>query len=98
MLRVACFAASLAVLFFYDGDSLRAEELSPPNVEFFEKKIRPILIQRCYECHSAEADEPAGNLLLDRKAGWVQGGDLGPAIIPGDPEESLLIGAIRYAE
>ena len=65
---------------------------------FFEKNIRPILVERCYDCHSAQAKKLRGGLRLDSKAGWEKGGDLGPSIVPGDPEESLLIEAVRYED
>lgn len=64
--------------------------------EFFEKKIRPLLVQHCYECHSEEAGERQGGLLLDRRSGWIDGGDTTKAVIPGEPDSSLLITAIRY--
>ena len=63
--------------------------------EFFEKKVRPILLERCLECHSHEK-KVKGGLVLDSRAGWEQGGDAGPAIVPGKPDESLLIKAARY--
>ena len=63
---------------------------------FFEKKIRPVFAQHCYECHSVKSEKLKANLLLDRKEGWMQGGDSGPAINPGKPEISLLIKAIGY--
>lgn len=66
-----------------------------PDEEFFESKIRPLLVDRCYGCHSDEK-EIKGGLRLDLKAGWVKGGDSGPAILPGQPDESLLVQAIRY--
>jgi hypothetical protein len=97
MARVVSLTASCLAILCGAG-AFAVEGPSPQDVEFFEKKIRPIFVKHCYECHSAEADEPAGSLLLDRKSGWVQGGDLGPAIVPGNPEESLLIGAVRYTE
>lgn len=66
---------------------------------FFEQKIRPALIEQCYSCHSAEAKKLKGNLYLDSKAGWEKGGDSGkPSIIPGKPEESLLIRSIQHVE
>ncbi len=69
------------------------------NIAFFEQKIRPILIEHCYFCHSAGAKKLKGNLYLDSQAGWEKGGDSGaPAIIPGKPEESLLIRSIRHLE
>ena len=65
---------------------------------FFEKEIRPLLIEHCHDCHSADASKLKGGLYLDHKEGWVQGGDSGPAIVPGDPEASLVIKAVRYQD
>ncbi len=65
---------------------------------FFESKIRPILVEHCYKCHSQLADSPKGGLSLDSRAGWQTGGDSGPAIIPGDPDNSLVIRAVRHAD
>ncbi len=71
----------------------------PDGNAFFEQKVRPVLIEHCYECHSAEAKKLKGNLYLDSKAGWQKGGDSGkPIVVPGQPEQSLLIHAIRHAE
>ena len=66
------------------------------DTAFFEGKVRPILVQRCYSCHSADAKKVRGGLLLDSKDGWEKGGDTGPSIVPGNVEESLLAQAIRY--
>src|SRR5260370_22123029 len=66
--------------------------------EFFEKKIRPVLTERCYQCHSAQSEKLKGGLLLDSRAGLLKGGDDGPVIVPHEPEKSLLIKAIRYAD
>ncbi len=63
---------------------------------FFEKEVRPILVKHCYECHSEEAVKRKGGLWLDRRSGWEEGGDAGPAIVPGDPDASLLIQSVRY--
>jgi len=68
----------------------------PAAVEFFEKQVRPILVARCSECHGTE--EPKGNLRLDSRAAILAGGDTGAAIIPGKPDESLLIDAVRYGD
>ena len=65
---------------------------------FFEKKIRPLLIKHCYECHSEEAEERQGGLLLDRRSGWIAGGDTTKAVLPGEPDASLLIKAVRYSD
>ncbi len=70
----------------------------PTGIEFFEKKIRPVLVQHCYECHSADAKALKAGLLLDSRYGWKQGGDSGPAIVPGKPSESLLIQALKYED
>ena len=66
------------------------------GLELFEKEIRPALVANCYECHSAKAGKAKGGLLLDSKDGWAKGGDSGPAIVPGKPDSSLLIKAVRY--
>jgi len=68
------------------------------DVEFFEKKIRPVLVEQCVKCHSAASEKLKGNLRLDSRAGMLRGGDTGPAVVPGDPEKSLLIQAIRYSK
>ena len=65
------------------------------RAEFFESRIRPLLINRCYECHSAKTEQNGG-LLLDSKAGWELGGDSGTAIVPHDVAASLLIKAVRW--
>ena len=65
-------------------------------MEFFESKVRPILVDNCYSCHSRTATKVRGKLLLDTKADLLKGGDTGPGIVPGDLEASLLIKAVRY--
>jgi len=65
--------------------------------DYFTSKIEPLLKQRCYECHSHEK-KMKGGLTLDSKSGWEQGGDLGPAVVPGKPEESLLIKMVRWSD
>jgi len=71
--------------------------LTAEQVAFFESKIRPLFVERCYECHSAGAKKLRGGLLLDSRAGVIKGGDTGPAVTPGDPDASLLIQAVRHA-
>ena len=67
------------------------------GIEFFETKIRPVLIEYCYKCHSAESQELRGELRLDLKAGWQLGGESGvPSIVPGNADESPLIRALRH--
>lgn len=66
------------------------------GVMFFEQKIRPVLVKECYQCHSANAKALKGGLRLDSKAGLLTGGDSGPAVVPGQPEESPLLDALRH--
>jgi hypothetical protein len=73
-----------------------AKTIDPEKLEFFESRIRPVLIKHCYECHSAKSDEVKGSLLVDSATGLLQGGDSGPAFIAGKPDESPLIEALRY--
>lgn len=72
------------------------ESLPDAEVAWFEQKVRPILVERCYECHAGS--ETQGGLRLDSKPGWMRGGDHGASLAPGDPESSLLIRAIRYRD
>jgi hypothetical protein len=74
------------------------EKPNAAGVEFFESKVRPVLIDNCYNCHSAKAEKLKGSLYLDTREGVLKGGENGPAIVPGDPENSLLIKAIRYTD
>src|SRR4029077_19450904 len=73
-----------------------AAELTKAESDLFENKIRPILADNCYKCHSPAKGKIKGGLELDWKGGWEKGGDTGPAIVPGDPEKSLLVKAVRY--
>src|SRR5258706_1545709 len=73
-----------------------ASSLTREGIEFFEKKIRPILTDRCYKCHSG--DKVKADLYLDSREGLLKGGESGPAVVPGDPEKSLLIHAIRHGD
>ena len=66
--------------------------------QFFRDSVEPILKDRCYECHSHESDEISSGLTLDWKSGWQEGGERGPSVVPGDPDGSLLIQAIRHAD
>jgi len=86
--------ASTAALIFLSGAT--AEELSKEHVEFFEKRIRPVLVEHCYECHSAQSEKLKGKLLLDTREAARHGGETGPAVVPGDPDASVLLQALRY--
>src|SRR5215212_9545710 len=78
---------------FAAGWPLRADE---GGVEFFEKEIRPVLVERCYECHGEKKQK--GELRLDSREALLKGGESGAAIVPGDVEGSLLVKALRYTD
>ncbi len=80
------------------GTCLSAPLLAPEQAEFFEAKIRPILVDRCYSCHSDKAKKLKGGLRLDTPAGLRKGGTSGAVLSPGNPDESLLIKAVRYED
>ncbi|MHC4876628.1 MAG: DUF1553 domain-containing protein [Planctomycetota bacterium] len=74
----------------FGADEIKAD------MEFFEKRIRPVLIRECYECHSAAAADVKGGLRLDSRDLMRQGGDSGPAVVPGRVDRSLLLEALRH--
>ena len=75
-----------------------ATQPAPEAVEFFEKQIRPVLVEHCYECHSATANELEGGLMLDNRAAMEKGGDNGKIVVVGKPDSSRLLTAIRYQD
>ncbi len=90
-----CGMVSRAVIIWLSmfGGSLT---LCADEAEFFERKIRPVLVEHCYECHAGEADDIMGGLRLDDPGAMLRGGDSGVAVMPGKPDKSLLLTAIRY--
>jgi hypothetical protein len=68
------------------------------DLRFFETKVRPLLVERCYKCHSTHAKKLKGGLLLESRAGILKGGDSGAAVVPGQPDKSLLIKVVRYQD
>ena len=83
---------------FFILHSLCAAEPTRDHLEFFENKIRPVLSQNCYKCHSVSSEKVKGGLLLDSREATLRGGDNGPAVVPGHPDKSLLIQAVRYTD
>jgi len=69
---------------------------TPEQVEFFERKIRPVLAEQCYSCHSHSGEKLKANLFLDTREDILKGGDTGPAMVVGQPEKSLLVEAVGY--
>ncbi len=93
--RLVLIATALAGL--VNGGVARSADAA--GIAFFEQKIRPVLAEHCYGCHSAAAKKLKGNLYLDTRAGWEKGGDSGAAVIvPGQPDKSLLLRTLRHAE
>ena len=76
-----------------EGDEAKP---SQEDLEFFEQKIRPVLVQHCYQCHAVDAKNIQGGLVLDSRDGVLKGGDSGPAVVPKNIEESLIIGALKF--
>ncbi len=68
----------------------------PEQLAFFESRIRPVLVQHCYKCHSAESKDIRGGLLVDSRQGLLLGGDSGPAVVPGDASAGELLAALRH--
>ncbi|MBK73357.1 MAG: hypothetical protein CMO76_07940 [Verrucomicrobiales bacterium] len=87
---------------FFGVFSAVAVDTATPNaeqLEFFENKVRPLLADKCYRCHSAKAEEKGklkAGLFLDSRAGLLLGGDSGSALTPGDPSKSFLVEAVNY--
>src|SRR4051812_3222520 len=104
MMPPRLFFLLLGCLFLVLASALPAQAVEGPDargVEFFEKKIRPVLVEHCYGCHSTAAREKKklrGGLLLDSRKGLLEGGDSGPALVPGKPDESLLLKTLRHTE
>ena len=96
---VAVLAMMAAVL--VGGGRAKGDEVAPPaptpqQLEFFEKQVRPLLAEHCYECHSVGAKKLQAGLLLDSREALITGGESGQALVPGEPDESLLVEAVRY--
>ncbi len=87
----------VGVLLMTSGSLAKAAE-SPEAAAFFESKIRPVLVQHCYQCHSAKAGKSEGGLRLDSRRGIRAGGDRGAAIVPGDSKKSVLLTAISHTD
>lgn len=89
-------AMALAGTVEFHGADSTVQKISPDQSAFFENHIRPVLVAECVECHGA--DKQKGGLRLDYRDGWKKGGDSGAAILPGDPEKSLLLRTMRHLE
>src|SRR5262245_11662308 len=88
-----CLVASLLVC----ATQGAARAMDEAGVEFFESRVRPLLAEHCYGCHSAKAEKVKAGLLVDSREGLLKGGESGPAVVAGKPEQSRLIEAVRYS-
>ena len=75
---------------------LYADQKDENSIAFFEKRIRPVLVEHCYKCHSVDTNKSRGGLVLDSRTGIRKGGDSGPAVVPGNPAKSILMRALRH--
>ncbi|MFN7927705.1 MAG: c-type cytochrome domain-containing protein [Blastocatellia bacterium] len=93
----AKFKLTIIVLFLFPAIAGQLNAQSGGS-ELFEKKIRPVLADNCYACHSSQMKKPMGGLVLDTKEGLLKGGVSGAVIVPGKPAESLLMRVLRYGD
>ena len=82
-----------AALVLLSVSLVSAADTGNASSEFFETRVRPVLANRCYLCHSST---PMGGLAVNSRAALLKGGNTGPAIVPGNPDESLLVQAVRH--
>ncbi len=90
------FLLLVSLIALYPAQSGAAPTVELSQADFFEERIRPVLVNSCYECHSAKAEKVKGGLLLDNKEGLSKGGDSGEAVLPGDTAKSLLLQVMRH--
>jgi mono/diheme cytochrome c family protein len=95
-MRVCLLATGWIVTISLAAAPARSAESSEEGSQFFEARIRPVLAQTCGQCHGAAKQK--GMLRLDNRAAVLKGGDSGPAVVPGEPDKSLLLKAIRYSD
>lgn len=90
------FAALLSLITALQHGCGAEIEASATHIEFFEKRVRPLLAEHCDSCHSVTAEKLQVGLLMDSRTALLEGGDSGAAIAPGDVDGSLVIEAVRY--
>ena len=89
-------SSNILAILFAGSSALAQTTASPAQLDFFEKRVRPVLVQNCHSCHSEQARTVFANLKLDSRDGVERGGHSGPVVVPGDPDSSRLIRAIRH--
>jgi len=102
-LKTACQGLAACALSLCGSVLLEAADTAAPHtrftpaqLDFYQQQVLPILTDNCYKCHSHEADKIKANFVLDSREGLLEGGESGPAIVPGDPDKSLLMKAVRH--
>ncbi len=98
VLTLLCLMSSETCSTLTAADPPAKARFTQEQLNFYEKCIRPVLAAKCYNCHSARASKLQGGLMLDTRSGILKGGDSGASVVPGKPDESLLIRAIRYTD
>src|ERR1051325_7350713 len=99
MKRIIGSITGLSLLALAPAVFAAAIKLEPDQIEFFEKKVRPVLVEHCYKCHSSQPDAKIkADLALDSREATLKGGESGPAVVPGKPDKSLLIKAIKHLD
>jgi len=94
LLSLACAAGALVA----PPPAAQEDDGRGGDLAFFEREVRPLLVEHCLQCHGEGKRRPKGGLRLDSRAGWARGGDSGPALAPGDVEGSLIVRAVRYRD
>jgi len=89
---------AMVALMMIGSTGQSADGQNRAGLELFEKQIRPALIKYCYECHSQDAEEIGGKLLLDSREGLLRGGESGRVVVPTAPRKSLLIQSLEYRD
>src|SRR6266853_4465361 len=99
-MRIFALAGALnaAAVAAVSAAATAATEPTPEQAAFFENKVRPILSEACYKCHSLEQGKSKGGLTVDTKEGLLKGGENGVVVKPGDPGKSSLITAVKYLD
>ena len=96
--RTATFLGCLGIWVLGYFSTAQSATPTPEQLDFFESKIRPVLVEHCYSCHSEKSEKIRGGLRLDTREDLLRGGTSGAVIVPGDPDASLFIKAIRYKD
>src|ERR1051325_7609333 len=90
--------AALRFIFVFALGAIVSSRAETDDITFFREKIQPILEERCFECHSHKSGKMKGGLTLDSRSGWEAGGEQGAVIVPGQPDKSLLVKAVRRTD